>query len=496
MTTESAASQRSRAQLARKAIPRSELGVFTPVDRDPVALIKEQDKGRVKALVPLRHERMSASLFTFYRGTAGLMAHDLAQQAQTDTHLVICGDAHLNNFGLYASPERRLVFDLNDFDEAAPGPWEWDVKRLLTSAILAAEEIDATPEEVDEIVLTGAKAYRTYLDQALSLPALERHYMSLDSTQLAHSVREDAVKQFDKTTKKAQRRDSDRAIAKMMQPDRMGFMRFKEEPPILTHDSLRSDVDFDALFAQYFASALPDISYLLSRFTMTDVAFRVVGVGSVGTRCHVIALTGPENSGIILQTKEARQSVVTQYSTPNVTTPATLRPGMEDGERVVTHQRILQAVSDAFLGHLKDGKLSFYVRQFRDSKGSFDTRSMNVGSLTDYVALCASILARAHSQSSLAHWVSGYIGDSTVFDKAMLSWCRAYQEQTKSDYAAYLAAYQAGKLTGEDSSSLGGKFSVKQRWDRTGADDSPEEHRSQHRRAHHHSRHRERTVDP
>ncbi len=446
LSTESAASQRARGKLARKAIPREELGTFVATERDPVALVAAQNQGRVARLIPLRHERMSASVFTFFRGTAGLMAFDLAQQPQTETQLVICGDAHINNFGLYASPERRLVFDLNDFDEAAPGPWEWDVKRLLTSAALAAKENGAEPKQVEEIVLKGAREYRTLLRNLLKMPSLERHYLSVDSSDIASSVRRSGVKAYSKQTEKAQRRDSDRVIAHLMAPDRMGFIRFKENPPVLTHVRDELEGDMASMFHRYQESTLPEIDFLLTRFTLTDIAMRVVGVGSVGTRCYVLALTGPEGRGLVLQVKEARQSVVAQYSTPNVTTPQTITPQMSQGERVIVHQRILQAVSDPFLGHLEGHRYDFYVRQFRDSKGSFDTTQMDVDGLSDYVSLCALMLARAHSQSPLAHWVSGYLGNSEKFDHAMVSWSMQYAQQAEEDYAQFMAALRDGKL--------------------------------------------------
>lgn len=447
MTTESAQAQRIRGRLARKAIPRKALGEFTALDRDPAAMIQRRDEGRLARLVPLRHQRMSASEFAFFRGSAGLMAHDLALQAQTDTQLVICGDAHINNFGLYASPERRLMFDLNDFDEAAPGPWEWDVKRLLTSAILAAKEIGASPDEVADITQNGARTYRTVMQEMLAKPALERHYVSVDSTTIAASVREGGLRGFTKTTQKARKRDADRTIAHLMTPDRMGFLRFKDDPPILTHTGEMSQRDFEELFLQYRDSALSEIGFLLSRYEITDVAMRVVGVGSVGTRCYLVALTGPEGNGMVLQIKEAGESVVTHFSEPNMTTPQTLTKDMSGGDRVVTHQRILQAVSDPFLGHIVQGGRSYYVRQYRDAKGSFDTTTMDVETLKNYVRLCATLLARAHSQSPYAHWVGGYIGDTDAFDVAILSWCTKYSEQVSRDYRRYLEAIEDGTVS-------------------------------------------------
>lgn len=367
--------------------------------------------------------------------------------------LVICGDAHISNFGLYNSPERRLVFDLNDFDEAAPGPWEWDVKRLLTSALLAAEENGLSEEEVDRIVLVGARMYRTSLSELTQMPALERHYVSVDESELAARLRDRSVKALDRAARKARRRDSDRAIADLMQPDRMGFIRFKDDPPILTHSGEVTTENAAGLLNAYRSSTLPDISFLLASFDITDVAMRVVGVGSVGTRCYLIALTGPEGGGLILQVKEAGESVVTHFSSPNATTPATLAPETKGGPRVVTHQRILQAVSDPFLGHVTVGNRSYYVRQYRDAKGSFDTTRMTAEELRLYVQLCSRMLARAHSQSPMAHWIAGYIGDSTSFDQAVSRWVHAYAEQVTEDYQAFLQGIEDGRVSTFSSAS-------------------------------------------
>ena len=451
---ESSAETAARGKKARRRIPRERLGEHTPVDRDPVAIITGQNATRLPHLVPLRHARMASSPYSFFRGAAALMAFDLSHQEQTGAQVVISGDAHINNFGLYASPERRLVFDLNDFDEAAPGPWEWDVKRLLTSAVLAAQENGLSKTETNRIVRNAARTYRTNLEALCSLPALQRLYVSVDSTVLAENVREEGVKKLNKVTRKALHRDSDRAIQHLMGPDEGGDLRFLEQPPILTKVEDRVVRDLEFIFSEYRDSTTPDIAYFLSQYTMTDVALRVVGVGSVGTRCYLVALSGPEGDGIILQAKEATQSVVMEHSDPNVTTPPTLRPGMPAGERVVAHQRILQAVSDPFLGHMESASSAFYVRQYRDAKGSFDTTQMNADELTDYVALCANLLSRAHSQSPMAHWIVGYLGDSDVFDKAMVKWANAYAKQSNEDFEAFKEAVASGKI--EAASTAGG----------------------------------------
>lgn len=430
----------------RKKTPVAALGEYRRVERDPVRVVLKENKGRLEHLVSLRHARMAASPFAFFRGSAGLMAFDLSKQVETGVQVVISGDAHVNNFGLYASPERRLVFDLNDFDEAAPGPWEWDVKRLLTSAVLAAEENGLDEGDIAGIVRSGARSYRTALRDFAQMEALDRLYASVDSTDLAANVRDEGVKMLNKVTKKAWKRDSDRTIQHLMQPNEDGQTRFQEKPPILTSVSEEVVEHIETAFAAYRTSTQEAIRYFLTQFHITDVALRVVGVGSVGTRCYLVALGGPDEGGLVLQVKEAGESVVTRYSTPDVTTPPTMHSGMTSGERVIVHQRILQAVSDPFLGHLQTPSHAYYVRQYRDAKGSFDTTEMNETQLKTYVDLCSYMLARAHAQSPMVSWVVGYLGDGKAFEKAMVSWAKDYAQQSNEDYNKFLDAIEAGAV--------------------------------------------------
>lgn len=447
---ESDAELRERGKRGRQGTPRKQLGEYTATHRDPVKIIDDQNKNRLSDLVPLRHARMAASPFSFFRGAAALMAFDLSHQMQTDVQVVISGDAHINNFGLYASPERRLVFDLNDFDEAAPGPWEWDVKRLLTSAVLAAEENEVPAEGIDRIVSAGALMYRSVLDKMSRTHAVERLYTSVDSTDLAAQVRDEGVKMLEAVTKKAWRRDSDRTIQHLMGPDKFGVVRFLEQPPILTKLDERLARKLGRDFQKYRGSTLPEIEYFLTQMSLTDMSRRVVGVGSVGTRCYLFALSGPAGDGLILQAKEAGESVVTKYSEPNTTTPPTLTSEMSPGQRVVTQQRILQAVSDSFLGYFESEGRGYYVRQYRDAKGSFDTTEMDEEQLYAYVVLCSLLLARAHAQSPMSSWIAGYLGGSDTFDKAMVRWARAYADQSNRDYEAFKEAIAAGRIQSDE----------------------------------------------
>ena len=435
---ETAASQRARGKAARLETPRTAHAVLTPVDRDPVALIEAQNDGRLQDLVPLRRERMSASPFTFYRGSAGLMAHDLARQTVTGVHVVICGDAHLSNFGLYASPERRLVFDVNDFDEAAPGPWEWDVKRLVTSVVLGATELGLRPRAVRGAALACATAYRESLGRLVAMDTLERFYVRADEEAIAGALRKKSRAAFQAVSTKARSRTSVDAVVRMTESGPEGRVRFREQPPVLTHVEAELEQQVEALFERYRETVRPDVALLLSKFALTDIARRVVGVGSVGTRCYVLVLTGVSGDHLILQVKEAVPSVVAVESTPNGTTPRSVPPDAPQGQRVVANQQILQAVSDPFLGHLQANHRDYYVRQFRDMKGSLEISRMDHAQFTEYVMACARLLARAHGQSPLVDWVAGYLGGSAEFDEAVVDWSFAYAEQVAADYAAFI----------------------------------------------------------
>lgn len=431
---------RARGKAARRATPIEALGSYTPSGRDANKIIAAQERDRLSHLLPLRRERMSASPFTFFRGTAAVMAADLARGASTGAHVVICGDAHLSNFGFFATPERQLMFDLNDFDEAAPGPWEWDVARLVTSVTLAAEDLGLGHKAQRKAAVAAARQYRTALRFLLTRTHLEQYYVSASRERTAGYLPQAARRPFARAIQKAQKRTSVQAISRLTTVDRKGRDRFIETPPVLTR------VPSDALerigqhYTQYRRSVRPDISLLLSRYVLTDVAMRVVGVGSVGTRCYVLALTGSDGSHLVLEIKEAGTSVVEANATPNDTTPRLVDQPEDEGDRVITYQQVLQAASDPFLGHFSNDGRGFYVRQFRDMKGSVDVARLNRDELGAYGEVCAAILARAHAQSPMAPWIGGYLGGSTRADEAFGSWALAYVDQVHSDFAAYTAS--------------------------------------------------------
>lgn len=429
---------RNSGREVREKIPFSAQAVFLPVKRDPVEMIESQNYFRIPELIPLRHQKMATSPFAFFRGTALLMAHDLSYQAQSGIHATICGDAHIGNFGFYASPERRLIFDLNDFDEAAPGPWEWDLKRLITSIILCGHDLGFDDKKIRESGLQAAAFYRKGLDLMSGMTSLERFFVIGDEDLFLKSFSDSSREEFEKIIKKAKKHTSGQVISKMTETDQFGRRVFIEAPPITTHLDPNLIDEVELYFQHYLKTVRPDIGILLSQHVLTDIARRVVGVGSIGTRCYLVVLTCEDESHLVLQIKQANDSAITHYNLKNFTTPDTLSHGLGNGYRVVSHQQILQAASDPFLGYFStDDGFDFYVRQFRDMKGSIDLSELDFETFKQYVANCGISLARAHVQSPYANWINGYLGDSDGFDHAVFKWCQAYSKQVYQDYETY-----------------------------------------------------------
>ena len=440
--------QRQLGREARQQFPRS-LARDCPIGaRDPIALLRRQDRTRVPDLIPLRYARMSTDVFRFYRGTAALMAHDLERQPGTGVELISCGDAHLSNFGFYASPERNLVFDLNDFDESAPAPWDWDVKRLVASAVLAARQAGMGREATEQLAADVAGTYRTAIRRLADRSLIERYYLSVRDDALTGRLLDDAHDEIAKVTRKARRRTSERAARKLLETGPDGVLRFQENPPVLSHVDDAVCDGLQDVYRHYQASTRPDIAILLSSCRVVDVARRVVGVGSVGTRCYVLALLDPSGSPLILQIKEAQPSVLVQHRARHILPRRRLLANrISEGRRVVTCQQVLQAVSDAFLGWLSFGGHDYYVRQFRDMKGSFNVDDLDAALLPRYANACATLLARAHAQSPMCAWIAGYLGKSTVFDRAVGAWALDYADQAERDYDALREAISSGRVT-------------------------------------------------
>ncbi len=430
----------------RRVVARSELSERRPVARDVVTHLREQNAARVPELVPVRMQRMLASPFAFYRGTAGLMAIDLGRDPHSGILVAACGDAHISNFGFYASPERQLVFDLNDFDEAAVAPWEWDVKRLLASVIVGGREAGYDEGDVAEIAGRAFAQYVSVLRRMVQLSPSDRYFLHLNVESARRQLSRDGRRVLNAALAAAERRTSVRAVRRTTQRDSDGKLRFVENPPTMVRFRLDDAIalgtveraeSIHALFAQYRDTVNIDIDTVLAQYEPTDLARRVVGVGSVGTRCYLQLLHGADEDALLLQVKEAGESVLAQYG--RIVQPARITDGVAahgEGFRVVGMQRVLQAVSDPFLGHLQANGRSFYVRQFHDMKGSVELDGLPLDAYSDYVVSCAGLLGRAHAQSPTAGQVIGYIGTANIASRAIVGWSRAYADQSLRDFEA------------------------------------------------------------
>ncbi len=451
---EGRAEQRALGKAARETLPLAGLadtGVG-PVGRDPVALIGEQDAGRLEWLVPIRYGRMLRSAFTFYRGTAGLMAHDLAFTPSSGLNVQLCGDAHLSNFGLYGSPERALVFDLNDFDETLPGPFEWDVKRLVTSTVIAARDRGFKPKHQRAIAMATAERYRTAMREFANLPTLESWHVQLEVDTALATVTDKNWRAFiTRSAERARGKHHLQAASRFtMVVD--GQRQIVAEPPLIV--PLRSlpegllaehpEAIVRTAFLQYRDSVRDDIRVLLDRYTYVDSALKVVGVGSVGTRCVIVLMQGADESDLLfLQVKEAGPSVLERY----LGASAYAHPG----ERVVQGQRLVQSASDAFLGWA-DGPLGkhYYWRQLRDWKGSAEIEGMDEKLLLLYGKVCAWTLAKAHARSGDRIALASYMGSSNRFEDAITRHAIAYADQTERDYGALQWAVLEGIVVAHD----------------------------------------------
>ncbi|HMJ72003.1 MAG TPA: DUF2252 domain-containing protein [Solirubrobacterales bacterium] len=442
---------------ARTVAPRSIHGEWTPAsDRaDPVELLERQAASRVGQLVPLRYGRMLASPFTFYRGAAAVMAADLAPTPHTGLETQLCGDAHLSNFGAFASPERRLVFDLNDFDETLPGPWEWDVKRLVASFSLAGRDRGCDDGERRAVLFAVAREYRETMRRLARMGNLESWYQQLDADSIAArwatAVGGKQRKAFERNVAKARAKDSERAFSKLVE-EVDGKLRILSNPPLIVPIEELADeaqgVDVEGLvrnvLSAYRDSLAVECRALLDGYRLIDVAFKVVGVGSVGTRAWIALLLGRDRSDpLFLQIKEAQRSVLESYTAPSEFDL--------QGERVVHGQRLMQAASDVMLGWVRaegiDGEQrDFYVRQLWDWKGSAQVESMETRGLTAYAEICGITLAHAHARGGDRIAIGSYLGKSDVFDTAMVDFAEAYADQSERDYEALKAAVDAGRV--------------------------------------------------
>ena len=430
---------------ARDRTPRTELGRITRKGRDPLGILRRQNSTRLPDLVPLRIERMAASPFAFYRGSAALMAADFAREPNTGIVVPSCGDAHIGNFGFFASPQRTLMFDLTDFDEAAWAPWEWDLKRLVASIVIAARA-DRGSAVADEAARRSVIAYVRALRAAVSADPLQRYFAHFDASARLEGLDVDSQQDLRKAIAAAEKRTTARAARRLTEAGKHGTLRFVEQSPVMTHVDPDIRAISDEAFQRYAESAHVNIQLLLRQYRVRDVVRRVVGVGSVGTRCYLAALSTADGEPMILQVKEAGPSVLAEYG--GIAQPADLKDLVDEhgeGARVVGMQRVLQAFSDPFLGHIRGagrgsgGYRDYYVRQFHDMKGSIDTDEIEDEGYLEYAVACAITLARAHAQAPAAPLISGYAGKGGRLADILVRWANDYADLAEQDYRAFVA---------------------------------------------------------
>ena len=430
----------------RERVPRGSMGDWKPAANrpDPIEQVIRAHEGRLEWLIPVRVGRMLASPYSFLRGTAGVMAEDLAHLPVTGITPVICGDAHMGNFGFYASPERDLVIDLNDFDEAHPGAWEWDLRRLVASVCVAGRQNGAGEVECREAVLACVRSYRREVAYLANEPLLVRSFERLDVDRLRETVTEKSLRgEIARAAARARKSTSDRALPRLT-VERGGRRRIVDEPPLITR--VPDDVA-DAIAAgldQYLGTLAPHWRHMLGGYTLVNIAHKVVGVGSVGLRAYVALLEGSSPDDVLfLQIKQARRSVLARHVHGDEAWHT------HQGQRVVEYQQALQTVSDPLLGWTTINGRQYYVRQFRDMKGSIALDAINASALSDYADILGHLLGKCHARTSGASMIAGYVGSSDKLDRAMWRFARAYADQTEADHQALVKAVARGVLPAE-----------------------------------------------
>jgi uncharacterized protein (DUF2252 family) len=437
LRTTSARARGVAGKALRARVSRESHAEFSPdtYARDPLALLDGVAQSRLQYLVPLRDERMADTAFTYFRGAAVVMAADLAHTPSTGMSVQACGDAHCLNFGGFASPERNLLFDVNDFDETLPGPW--DLKRLVTSIVIAGRDNNLRNRDIRAGGLATASAYRSRMARLAALPAIDVWYARLDATDILEDAKNFAQRKQRSKIAEQVATDSIRASVEKLTNGSGTGRRFSDDPPRLFHSSVtdRSGFDVEQILAGYVSTLTPEMQFLLSRYTMIDQAVKVVGVGSVGTRCAIVLLTADDHDPLLLQIKEAEASVLEAYLAPSTFT--------NHGERVVRGQPLIQAASDAFLGWARSGPNDFYVRQFKDMKSSANLDNVDADQLAVYGRYCAFALAAGHARSGDAAGIAGYMGGSDALDRALVAFAQAYADQSLIDHRAFSARVEA-----------------------------------------------------
>lgn len=440
------AERRAAGKALREAVPRSSHRAWVPPPgrQDPVELLLASSAGRLPQLVPIRFARMAQSPFTFYRGGAALMAADLAATPVSGPRVQACGDAHLMNFGGFATPERNLIFDINDLDETLPAPWEWDVKRLAASLVIAARDLRLTADEALAAARDTVRSYRERMDAYAGMRALEVWYDRIDLDRVMKSLpRERDRERLQKRLAATRQKNQPEYLFPKLVEHRGALPVIKDEPPLIFHPTaaeapgLRSG--FRSALAQYRASLPEHVALLFDRFRLADVAIKVVGIGSVGTHCSIALLMADDHDPLFLQVKQALPSVLAPHAGPS--------RHANQGQRVVAGARLMQAASDLFLGWLQgeNGK-HFYVRQLRDMKISALLVGWDFAALQSYGRLCGWALARAHARSGDAAMLAGYLGQGATFDEAVADFAVAYAEQNERDYMSFVTAIREGRV--------------------------------------------------
>jgi uncharacterized protein (DUF2252 family) len=412
--------------------------------RDPVDILNEANEGRLPDLIPIRFGRMMQSPFAFYRGSAAIMAADLAAMKSPGIRVQACGDAHLSNFGGFATPERRVIFDINDFDETLTAPWEWDLKRLVASIVLAGRHISLSEKDTGRAVAATARSYREQMANYATMRALDVWYDTIDIDRfIAHVESKKTRNRIEERLKKVRAKNTPEFLFPKFVEHQGELARIIDDPPLIFHPTaeqlpgIRSG--YTAGWARYRESLPETLRVLYDRYQFCDMAFKVVGVGSVGTFCLIALFMSREDDPIFLQLKEANASVLEAY--------AGASKHANHGERVVNGQRLMQSASDLFLGWgLGENGRHFYVRQLRDMKTSAIIEDFNAADLNSYGRICGWALARAHARSGDAAMIAGYMGSSEIFDDAMCDFAVEYADQAQRDHRAFVKAVRQGRI--------------------------------------------------
>ncbi len=427
----------------REKVSRKSQGDFKLNDkqRSVVDLIELSNYDRIQELVPIRHQRMSMSPFAFYRGTASIMARDLAHLARTQINVQAIGDCHLMNFGGFATPERILVFDANDFDETLPASWEWDLKRLAASFVLSARENSMNESDAKDVVFTLAQTYRQQVYQYSQTNLLDLWYTKFDFETLRKNASSGEVRRLlEKAIARSDKTNQERIFYKITS-NLLGKYEINEQPPLIYHPiDIKKDHEMILTFLDHYAQTLQDDRrWLFEQYEIVDIALKVVGVGSVGTRCYVVLMMNKKKEPLFIQVKEARASVLEPFTAKSRYS--------HNGQRVVEGQRLVQAASDIFLGwSTGPAGRHFYFRQLRDRKVSPSMADKDKVLLNAYARLCGRVLARAHAKTGDATMIAGYMGKGEVLDNAIVRFAVAYADQTENDYGDFMKGIKSGRL--------------------------------------------------